>query len=610
MLKWSHLRVQFAAYFLLSSLLIIVLMGSILFYSISPIFMAMTLEHTVEGVEQRGVTLATYIEKLKAVSNGIVNNSTTMAFIESDHPQVREKNLALIQTYLETDANIKAITLVSKDGRILSNVPGLDMKTSENMMAESWYKAACSSDQMPILTSIRRSTVPATNGGIPMAENQTDWVISISQEIKGKTNENHGVLLIDVAYQVIEEQLSTLDLGQKGYAFVINEENQVVYHPDSQYYSDPLLGKKLIQISQMKQGYDEKMGMMIHHYHIPKTNWTLVGISSMDALLAVKRHILETLGLVSILLSIVVIGSGVFVANRLTNPIKALEVAMTQVENGLSQLKVDEKGCFEAKSLAKHFNKMTTEIQRLMDNITEKETYLRQSELSALQSQINPHFLYNTLDTIVWMAEFNDSEKVIAVTKSLANFFRLSLSQGHDLISLEDEIAHVSEYLFIQKQRYSEQLSYEIGIDLGAVKMSQIKVPKIILQPIVENAIYHGIREASYPGKIIIRGWIDSETNTLYIEVADNGIGFETAQFKTIKQEALVDENKLKLGGIGLDNVEKRLQLYYGEGYGIDIKSQPGESSPTSTPDQGTRVTLRLPVSVPMPMLIGVSAPE
>lgn len=135
---------------------------------------------------------------------------------------------------------------------------------------------------------------------------------------------------------------------------------------------------------------------------------------------------------------------------------------------------------------------MTLKIRDLMDDISSKEKYLRTYEINALYSQINPHFLYNTLDTIIWMAEFGESEKVIDITKSLASFFRLSLSKGDEMISLEDELNHAREYLFIQKQRYEDRLEYEFSVD---EELLQMMVPKIILQPLVENAIYHGIRE-------------------------------------------------------------------------------------------------------------------
>ena len=175
-----------------------------------------------------------------------------------------------------------------------------------------------------------------------------------------------------------------------------------------------------------------------------------------------------------------------------------------------------------------------------------------------MHSQINPHFLYNTLDTIIWMAEFEDTEKVISITKALANFFRISLSNGKEKIPLKEEIRHIQEYLYIQKQRYEDKLEYEFDINSS---LENIEVPKIILQPLVENALYHGIKNLQGAGKIRIYSRIFEKKFELIVE--DNGVGFEKA-----KQQAT-----MKMGGVGVKNVNKRIQFYYGEEYGVKIDS-------------------------------------
>jgi len=218
-----------------------------------------------------------------------------------------------------------------------------------------------------------------------------------------------------------------------------------------------------------------------------------------------------------------------------------------------------------------------------MGQVSENEKYLRTYEINALHSQINPHFLYNTLDTIVWMAEFGDSDKVIEITKSLAQFFRLSLSKGDERITVENEIDHAKQYLFIQQQRYQDKLTYSFQVDENTLKF---KVPKIILQPIVENALYHGIREMDRPGHIKVKVWRDNQA--LYMEVADNGVGFEL-KGKGFEEGLLPSSTKTKLGGVGLTNVDKRIHLYDGEGYGLSIQSVMGE---------GTKVLLKLAISV------------
>ena len=213
--------------------------------------------------------------------------------------------------------------------------------------------------------------------------------------------------------------------------------------------------------------------------------------------------------------------------------------------------------------LAGNYNRMIHRIRGLMDEISEKEKTLRHAELNALVSQINPHFLYNTLDTIVWMAEFNDSSRVIALTKSLAAFFRLSLSGGRKLITVEDELEHVRQYLYIQKERYEEKLNYVID---APGNLLDYTVPKIILQPIVENSIYHGIKPLNGPGQVTIT--VQEEGERLIFTVTDNGVGYDPA--------AVTADGSPRLGSVGLKNVDERLKLYYGPEYGVTIRSAPG----------------------------------
>ncbi len=527
---FRNLRVQISAIYLISSLLVICFMGYILYASISGIFMDMSLKTTTEAVERSAGNIEVYIAKLKTLSHVVSGNSDVKSYLAEGTGESRLRSLELIDQLLQSDPYLASIIIVSQDGRIVSNEASLDMTVSQNMMNESWYKQACSSNQMPVLTSIRQQ-------GFTM--DKADWVISISQEITDQNGRNMGVVLMDVRYQAIEGFLEKLNLGSSGYVFILNDENQVVYHKDTKYFENDKLRQELVKISQMQAGYDQGMGMLTQHYSIKQTNWTLVGLSSLDELKQIQRHIMETLFLIGLVLFAVVLFSGLFMAKR--------------------------------------FAAMSEEIEQLMATISEKEQYLRGYELSALHSQINPHFLYNTLDTIVWMAEFNDSKKVIAITKALAQFFRLSLNQGRDMVSLMDELAHVTEYLFIQKERYGEQLDYELDWHQLKDLPEQIEVPKIILQPIVENAIYHGIRELDHPGKV----WVTAqqETDILVLTVRDNGVGFlPNAQNK--------DKDKIRLGGVGLDNVNQRLKLCYGEVYGLQTSSEIGV---------GTVVTLRLP---------------
>ena len=297
---------------------------------------------------------------------------------------------------------------------------------------------------------------------------------------------------------------------------------------------------------------------------IENSNWKLISIANTDSLVVLKKkfaNVIVAIFLISFMFTSLVT---FLVITKMLNPMIKLKNHMQNFENSLNEFELGEKTNYEIKILIEYFNDMIKKIR-----------YLRKYEIQILHSQINPHFLYNTLDTIVWMAEFEDSKKVIAITKSLANFFRLSLSNGNEMIPLKDEIMHIKEYLFIQKQRYEDKLSYFFNIDESFMT---VMVPKIIIQPIVENSIYHGIK--NIPENGIINIDVYSENNNLIISIRDNGIGFSKS--KKIQ--------KNRTGGIGIRNVDKRIRFYYGSEYGIFI-----EDVPETT--RGSLVIIKLPLN-------------
>lgn len=563
--EWfKRLQVQISLYFVTASLLLILVLGGVLYGSLSGIILKNELNRTVSAVQRSGSFIEVYIDKLKALSRIIGQNPDTLLYLNTRDPQARARVMSLITTALQTDPALVSVVLVSKSGDVLSNEAALDMTISSDMMHEPWYAAALNSAGMPVLTSARLQS---------FSMEKSTWVISVSQEILDTDSANAGVLLIDVRYEVIEGYLADLNLGAQGFAFILDDAGNVVYHPEPAYFQDSSKKLKLQEISRMADGYDPDMGMLTHHQPISGTRWTLVGLSSLDDIGTMRRQLTETFAAAALIILGIVLGGGVFVARKVTNPIKTLEEAMRDMEAELVRVAVDEKGCYEAASLARHYNAMMDRIEALMHSISEKEKSLRAYEINALHGQINPHFLYNTLDTIVWMAEFNDSEKVIAVTKSLAQFFRLSLSQGEELIPLADELDHVKQYLYIQEQRYGHQMTYSFETDEGLLA---VKVPKIILQPLVENAIYHGIREKDGPGHITIRA--REAEGQLLLMVADTGVGFETGSAR---------KENVRLGGVGLANVNQRIRLHFGDPYGLQVESVVGE---------GTTATMKLPM--------------
>lgn len=490
---FNKIKFQISSFYFTSSLIAIFLMAIILYNSFFNIELHQDLNATKMAVEKSGNYVELYVDKLKVVSNILVNNNEAIKYLSTIENLDAKKNLNLLLKHtMESDPSIKSIIIVGKDGRLVSNEKNLNMSMSTDMMKQQWYVSAIHSGSMPVLTKARMQN---------FSMDKDNWVISVSQEIRDSSGNNLGVLLIDVKYKIIDNFLNDLNVSDKDYVFILNNKNEVVYHKDTNYFISSKLQNNLIVESKMHEGYDAKNKTLIQLYKIKNTDWTLFGVSSLPELGAIKRNLIETIGLISIVFLLIIAYSGSYFAGRITSPIAKLERAMRNIEGELATVELNENGCYEAQSLATHFNNMIQKIRILLEEISQKEKYLRTSELNALHSQINPHFLYNTLDTIAWMAEFKDTEKVVSLTKALAQFFRLSLNGGNEMTTVHNEFEHIKQYLYIQKQRYGDKLSCNLNYDEN---IKDVKILKIILQPIVENAIYHGIRQVDRNGVIDI----------------------------------------------------------------------------------------------------------
>ncbi len=502
----------------------IIAVGFLLFFSLSSLFINETVITTKQSVEQSGKYVEVYIERVQNIASLLSENSDVVEFFSHENNLEQEDYIDrindLIVNVIKTDTTIQSIVIISKDGKLFSNEAGLDMSMSEDMMKEDWYVNAIHSE-MPKLTSARMQN---------FSMDKETWVISLSKEILDKNGNNIGVVVLDIPYTTIESYLMHLQLGENGKAFILNGENELVFHQDASYYENAKLKESLVEVKNGKNTYSSETNTLVSQYEIKNTDWVLVGICEVESIPVIRRQVIET-----ILLGFAFIFLGVLITTMILN--------------------------------------------RLTDELKKKEEDIHKQEMEVLYSQINPHFLYNTLETIIWQAEFNQSEDVIQTTKSLASFFRLSLNKGEKLTSIRDELEHVTQYLQIQKQRYQEKLNYEIYAD---EELLDVMIPKIILQPIVENAIYHGIKEMDREGNITIRLYrIKGSIRDFDIVIKDNGVGFVFHGDKDILPEAKED----RLGGVGLQNVQKRIKIYFGEEYGVEIHSLLGK---------GTEVTLHL----------------
>ncbi|KAA9296850.1 sensor histidine kinase [Streptococcus anginosus] len=551
-MKRYSLLIQLVIYVFIMILALLGIVGGIYYQTSSVAIRQTTEQNTRKTIQQSGQFITSYLQKVKQTTSSLAENEKIKTYAQTPSQENAEQLRQLFATILKTDLDLVSAILVTKDGNLISTDPELTMKTSADMMKEKWYQDAIHKGAMPILTPARR-TISHTTG--------EKWVISIMQEVVDKDGKNLGVVRLDIGYKTLEAYLDQLQLGKEGFTFIVDANHDFVYHPKKAVYSSHVEMKAMALYLSVKNGYVKSKQAYVSQYQIPNSGWTLIGVSSMEQLHAVQTQILWSfIGTGLFALGVCLIGIW-FVLRLWIKPLRDLQATILKVGSGHSDLRANETGSPELVDLARQFNIMLDRIDQLMIAVKEEEQNVRKYELQALSSQINPHFLYNTLDTIVWMAEFNDSKRVVEVTKSLAKYFRLALNQGHEQISLKDEIDHVRQYLFIQKQRYGEKLQYEIK---ELKQYDDYKIPKLILQPLVENAIYHGIKEMNRQGRIRVS--VSENDTQLIVSIYDNGRGFVASE--------TTNATLVRLGGVGLKNVDQRLQLQFGKSYHMEIKSE------------------------------------
>lgn len=285
-------------------------------------------------------------------------------------------------------------------------------------------------------------------------------------------------------------------------------------------------------------------------------------------------------GILVALLTVMTIVVTYLITSGILQPLKVLYDATRKVSQGDLKARADVDSHDEIEILAHGFNDMAESMEKLFQKIKEDEQKMRQLDLRLLQEQINPHFLYNTLDTIVWLIEGDKADEAVNMVVTLSDFFRLVLSRGKEFISLSEEKQHISSYLEIQEVRYRDILEYQIEIDPA---LYQYEIPKLTLQPLVENALYHGIKYKRARGCIYVRG--EKNGDVLVLTVSDNGIGMEAGELRQLQKEIRRPCRETEKG-FGLANVNERIRMYFGAEYGMEIQSEK---------NRGTIVKLTIP---------------
>ncbi len=529
-------------------------------------------EYTTELIKQLNLNIQTYITNMENISLLVMNNRNVRDYLTSQNEGNAEEEISdFLQSISVSRTDISSITLFGEEGYWVSDRKASELNPNMIVKDMSWYQDAAAADGEIVISSSQVQ---------PLFQ-EYPWVVSLSREIRNPGgNETLGILLVDMNFNVLNDIFDQIDIGKRGYVFIVDDSGNIVYHPQQQLIYSKLKEERISEVlTDKSDSFITDEGSQSRMYSIQDTGfgWKIVGVSYLNELVSNKRDMqfsFLTLGMISLILAL---GVSFFLSRKLTRPINQLQEHMKEVEKGNFDIQVPVDSTREIGRLARTFNIMVLRIKELMSQVVKEQEFKRKSEISALQAQINPHFLYNTLDSIVWMAEANKSEEVVLMTSALARLFRSSISKGRELVSIQTEVEHISNYLTIQQMRYRDKLEFHIDV---ASEILHCLTLKILLQPLVENAIYHGIKNKSGIGVITIRGYEDR--GEVVFRVIDNGVGMDEATIVTIFSNLTSSES----GGIGVVNVHERIQLYFGVAYGLSYESEL---------DVGTTVMIRIP---------------
>ena len=561
-------------YFTVTAIIAIALISLIIFQRFTNSLNATIIEENSGIVGQLGESVDSYLRNAMKISDSIYYNVIKNTDISNDDIK---KGMNLI--YVNNDNMIDDIALISGKGELIESMPALRLKDNSNVLEKDFFKKSMAESEYI------NFSMPHIRDLFDRNESSYSWVISLSRavEVTDEGKATQALLLINLNYMYFEEIFSNVNLGNGGYVYLTNDRGDIIWHPKQNEIYSGRFKEDNKYAATLKDGITVEnlsgKNLTLNVRTIGYTGWKLVGVTPSAALgidgIKFRFFVLFVADLFLFLLAMI----NAFISDKISNPIKSLDGSVREIESGNLDVEIVPSGSYEVEHLGKSIKNMLGRIKVLMSDLVAEHNAKRKSEFDTLQSQINPHFLYNTLDIIVWMIENENSDKAVSIVTALAKFFRISLSKGKNIITVKDEVEHVRNYLMIQNMRFKNRFEYSIEVDEDASEYSSLK---LMLQPLVENAIYHGMEFMDGDGEIDVK--VFKEDDSLYFTITDNGLGMSEDMVETLLSKDFVPSKKGS--GIGVKNVNERIKLYFGSEYGLKVESEP---------DEGTKITIHLP---------------
>ncbi len=535
-------------------------------------------ESTQNTALQETLNIENYLSTIRNTANALYYDVIKKNDLSEE--SIRS-NMQLL--YAANSNQIISIALFSDDGTLLCTAPNAVLKNNLDVTEQDWFTSALAK-----VENVHFSQ-PHVQNLFQSASHSYKWVISLSTAVDMTQNgkAKRGVLLIDMDYQSMEQLLeeSNSELSDS-YIYLMADDGDIIYHPYQSRIQAGQYTENTTKVLTYEDGvHVEQVGdtqQIVNVNTVSYTGWKLVSVIPGSTLNLNERSSGSVIIMIISLTVLAIVLINRFLARQVSEPLIRLNDTIANME-GVTNLppEVYENSSAEIEELGTTLHSYIAQINRLMDEMRREEEEKRKSELDALQAQINPHFLYNTLDSIVWMIEGEKYKEAVFMLTQLASFFRMSLNRGHSIIRIDNELKQAEAYLNIQRVRYKQ--SFEAVFDIED-SIGSCLIVKLVLQPILENAIYHGIKEAEQDGRIRIHGW--REQDDIYLEVSDNGYGMSPEEVEMILNESRRPAVEKHGSGVGLINVDKRLRLRFGDAYGLKVRSEL---------DAGTTVTIHIP---------------
>ena len=585
-IKNTGIQTNITMSFSLIAGIVMVVLGMILYSRFSLRSQEMMTENAAQFLGQTKRSMEDYLRSMRRLSDALYYSDIKNIDLETTSP---DPEFSLLYEAHKDD--MVSIALYNSSGELVSAVPVSAQKEGISVTQQSWFTEA-------------RNTMENLHFSLPHVQNLFDdpigqyhWVISMSRvvELNRGGFPQRGVLLIDMNFSGIQQMLEKANSDERSeYIYLCSGDGEIIYHPRMSLINAGLYEEETDAISGRTDGtyitqYNGERRITIIKT-VSYTGWKLVSVIPLEnfSIGMGKTQYFLVLVLAFALLSILLINQ--IVSGSVIRPLLRLDESVRDLENGNLNPDIYIGGPQEVEHLGKTLQTSVQKINQLMEDVVSQQEEKRRTELDALQSQINPHFLYNTLDSVVWMIEGGHDRGAVYMIRQLASLLRISISHGKTIITIRDEIRHAQSYMNIQQIRYKNafEISYEIPEEI-----MDLCTVKLILQPILENAIYYGVQSMDGDGEILVRG--SREGSDVYLDVIDNGLGMPEEQVEKLLESGTLEEeeNSTRHGnGVGLYNVHTRIQLRFGKEYGLVISSEP---------DEGTQVRIHLPAIVYRP---------